>query len=207
MSGKTSFTSKVVLLGDTSVGKTSLLNRIINDSFEDSVASTVGASYSYRSVDVDDVEVKFQIWDTAGQERYRCLSPIYCRDAQLGFIVFSANEKKTFDVIDFWVNSLVENGGSNVLLFLIANKIDLPREESGVTTEEGQKKADEIHASYIELSAKTGAGVEELIQMAAQEYVELKNSRNQSKSVDTSKNQAQPVDIGASYGDEKKGCC
>lgn len=203
MSSKTSLTSKVVLLGDTSVGKTSLLNRIINDSFEDSVATTVGASYSYRSVEVNGIEIKFQIWDTAGQERYRCLSPIYCRDAQLGFIVFSVNERKTFDVIDFWVNSLVENGGNNVLLFLIGNKVDLPRDENGITTDEAQKKADEIRASYIEVSAKDGIGVEELVQMAAQEYFEQKNSRSQSKSVETPNN----VDIQQSSSEKKESCC
>ncbi|KAH0791997.1 small GTP-binding protein [Histomonas meleagridis] len=200
---KKSFSAKVVLLGDTSVGKTSLLNRIITDTYDDQISTTVGASYSYRTIEVDDKEVKLQIWDTAGQERYRCLSPIYCRDAQIGFIVYSVADRKTFEIIDYWVTSLTENSGTNVLLFLIGNKIDLPREGDGVPIDEGIAKAEEIHASFYEISAKTGSGVNELIQMVAHEFVQSKETHNQSKTAEETTN----VDITNSEPNKSKGCC
>ncbi|KAH0790220.1 small GTP-binding protein [Histomonas meleagridis] len=201
-----SLSAKVVLLGDTSVGKTALLTRIVTDTFDESITPTVGASYSYKTIEVDDKEVKFQIWDTAGQERYRCLSPIYCRDAQIGLILYSIDDKKTFEIIDFWVSSLIENSGSNVLLFLIGNKSDLREttpEEKCVTLQEGMDKAEEIHAGFYEVSAKTGSGVNELIQMVAQVFVESNQSHNKSKTSE----EAVGVDIANAEQNKNKGCC
>lgn len=165
---------KIILLGDSAVGKTSILTRIIQDTFVEDPASTIGATYSYKKIRYLNYDVQMQIWDTAGQERYRCLAPIYYRGTNVVFLVYSVNDKNSFSVIDYWTKSLADNSAIPTLKFLIANKIDAT-EGDRISTSEGSQKAQEIGAEYYEVSAKTGSGITDLLNTCAQMYIEKLN--------------------------------
>ena len=169
---------KLVLLGETLVGKTALLNRILYDKYGDNTQVTIGANFFTKQIEDDNDILYLHMWDTAGQEKYKSITPIYCRDAKIGFIVYSVVDKETFENVDFWASKLIDNSGCKVLLFLIGNKIDLPRDENGVTLEEGKSKAEEIGAIFYEVSAKTGTGIDELVQMTFQEFVDSNFKQN-----------------------------
>ena len=165
---------KIILLGDSAVGKTSILTRIIQDTFVDDPASTIGATYSYKKIRYENYDVQMQIWDTAGQERYRCLAPIYYGRTNVVFLVYSVNDSNSFDVIDYWTKSLADNNAIPTLKFLIANKIDIT-DGDRISTKEGAEKAQAIGAEYYEVSAKTGNGINDLLNTVAQMYIEKLN--------------------------------
>ena len=119
---------KVVLLGQSAVGKTCIVNHLLTGKFDDSVSPTLGASYASKTLDVNGQKVSLQIWDTAGQERFRVLAPMYYRGAQAAILVYSIIEEASFQQIDYWSSSLKENAGSSVELFLVGNKCDLESE-------------------------------------------------------------------------------
>lgn len=192
---------KTVLLGDSAVGKTCLLGRIVNDLFIEDVTSTVGGSHTYKSLMYGDKEVKLHLWDTAGQERYRCLAPMYYRQTQAVILVYAVNDRRSFEVVDFWVDSLMKNGISNALMFLVGNKIDLDRDENGVLTDEGIEKAQKIGAEFAEVSAKTGVGVLDFSNLIAEKVVNtLLNRKKKTAKEETHT----PV---AKENEHKNDCC
>lgn len=164
--------AKIILLGDSAVGKTSILTRILKNTFDEELATTIGATYSYKTVQYQGKDVQMQIWDTAGQERYRCLAPIYYRGTNIVFLVYAVNSRTSFEVVDVWVKSLSDNNADPSLIYLIANKVDLERTSDSISMNEGMEKADAIKAIYYEVSAKTGNGIEDLLKAVAQTYVE-----------------------------------
>ena len=188
---------KIILLGDSAVGKTSILTRIIQDKFVEDPASTIGATYSYKKLRYMNYDIQMQIWDTAGQERYRCLAPIYYRKTNVVFLVYSINDRNSFNVIDFWTKSLADNSANPTLKFLIANKTDIT-EGDRISTKEGMEKANSIDAQYYEVSAKTGNGINDLLNTVAQMYVEKLNDGSVTIVKDEALEKKQDGD---------KGCC
>jgi small GTP-binding protein len=152
---------KLVLIGNTNVGKTSIVKTAITGSFTDESASTLGASYSTKSFQVDSRTIRLQIWDTAGQEKYRGMTPMYYHNAQIAVVVYSVTEKETFEAVDFWMKSLKDNADVHIITFLVANKTDLGTLRQ-VSSEEGAEKAASYRAEFAEVSAKTGYGIGDL---------------------------------------------
>jgi small GTP-binding protein len=162
---------KVILVGNTSVGKTCIVKRGNSGEFDDESVPTLGAAYLPKTVTVGATEVRLHIWDTAGQERYRGMAPMYFRGAHAAVLVFAVTDAQSFAGIDKWMESLQENASPSILKFLVANKIDL-EEDRVVTFESGQSKAGELHAHFHEVSAKTGYGVDDFFQDVAKSYLE-----------------------------------
>lgn len=156
-------TLRVVLVGDSSVGKTSLLNKLVAHKFNENEQSTVGANYHLYSYFVDGKNVEIQVWDTAGQEKYRSLGPIYFRHAAGAIVVFDLTVKETFDHLGEWINSFTDVAGSETIICIAANKSDLNVAcEVPIETAEKWAKANGYY--FKPTSALTGEGVEELFQ-------------------------------------------
>ena len=154
---------KVLLLGDTSVGKTCLLKRYTEDTFQDAYLSTIGFDYKFKIVTLKSgKEVKVQIWDTAGQERFRTIAKSYYRGAHGIILVFDVTNQKTFDNIRTWVNQIKEEASSKVCVILIANKID--SEERVVSKEDAAALAKNYELKLYESSAKENINVTEAFQ-------------------------------------------
>ena len=154
---------KVLLLSDTSVGKTCLLKRYTEDTFQDAYLSTIGFDYKFKIVTLKSgKEVKVQIWDTAGQERSRTIAKSYYRGAHGIILVFDVTNQKTFDNIKMWVNQIKEEASSKVCVILIANKID--SEERVVSKEDAAALAKNYELKLYEASAKENINVTEAFQ-------------------------------------------
>ena len=116
---------KVVIIGDASVGKTSLILRYVNNTFSDNVKPTIGCDHYDKDVTVANQTVKLSIWDTAGQERFRGLSSSYYKKARCVIVVFDITKKSSFDKIDFWRDEIANYAEADVLVILVGNKVDL----------------------------------------------------------------------------------
>jgi small GTP-binding protein len=165
------YTFKVLLVGDSSVGKTSLISRFIDDTFAQSYTATVGIDNKSKLIDVDGFKVKLQIWDTAGQERFRTITTAYYRGAQGIALVYDITRPNTFRNASYWMSSIDEHAPPNAKKVLIANKVDLYPDRE-VSTSEGQAQANGYDMQYFEVSAKTGEGVTEAFMALAQELME-----------------------------------
>lgn len=152
---------KLVFVGNICVGKTSLINRFMYDTFDSNYQATIGIDFLSKTMYLGDRTVRLQLWDTAGQERFRCLIPNFIRDASLAVVVFDITNKQSFLDVDRWVDDLRTERGQEVIIVLVGNKTDL-QEEREVTCEEAAVNAQRIGAAYIEASAKTGENVQQL---------------------------------------------
>ncbi|XP_071815122.1 ras-related protein Rab-22A-like [Apostichopus japonicus] len=152
---------KVCLLGDSGVGKSSIVQRFVANTYHDSIAPTIGASFMGKTLQVGDMTCKFQIWDTAGQEKYRGLAPMYYRNAGAAIIVYDITNQQSFELVRVWVRELQRHGPEKICIAIFGNKMDL-EELREVQTEEGSNYAKEIGAIFGETSAKTADNIEDL---------------------------------------------
>lgn len=152
---------KTVVVGEYSVGKTSLARRFANNEFRERYQSTVAASFFAQNIEIGGKKIIFQIWDTAGQERYRSLIPMYLRGSNVAFLVYDITNKESFKNLRFWTNYLKEHGSSEMQLAILGNKSDLIHNRE-VSVKEGTEFAQEHKAYFMEVSAKTGENVQKL---------------------------------------------
>eukprot|EP00753_Platysulcus_tardus_P020395 PLAT8021.1.p1 GENE.PLAT8021.1~~PLAT8021.1.p1 ORF type:complete len:202 (+),score=82.53 PLAT8021.1:101-706(+) len=152
---------KLVLLGDTAVGKSCLVVRFVKDEFFEFQEPTIGAAFLTQTVSLDDTTVKFEIWDTAGQERYRSLAPMYYRGAAAAIVVYDITSKDSFNGAKSWVKELQRRGDPNVVIALAGNKADLATRRK-VDAEEAIEYAEDTGIIHMETSAKTAMNVKEL---------------------------------------------
>ena len=167
--------AKIVLLGDVSVGKTSIASRYCKNSFNDHHINTIGGAYQQQKVVLGNGSmVKLHIWDTSGQERFRAMTNLYYRDAQVAILTYDITNESSFASIEFWINELkykVEN--DNMLLCLVGNKCDVSSNERKITTAKGKNFANENNMIFFETSAKTGEGVKDLFVSIANKVYEI----------------------------------
>jgi len=161
MSGNKTIQFKLVLLGDTSVGKSSIVIRFVKGQFSEFQESTIGAAFLTQTVPLNDCTVKFEIWDTAGQERYHSLAPMYYRGAAAAVIVYDITSQETFSRAKSWVKELQRQGTQDVVIALTGNKVDR-EEEREVMAEDAKAYATENNLLFLETSAKTNVNVREL---------------------------------------------
>lgn len=162
---------KIIILGDSGVGKTSIIERFIKKKFTYDSVTTIGVDFETTMVQVLDefnniVNIKLHIWDTAGQEAYQALTRIYYRTGVAALAVFDVSNRKSFVSVEKWIKKLHENGPQISEIILVGNKVDKSRE---VTEEEAMSFARKHGISYIETSAKTGDHVEHVFYKLAQE--------------------------------------
>ncbi|KAK9172213.1 Ras family protein [Cryptosporidium meleagridis] len=179
------FLFKLVLIGDSGVGKSCLLLRFADDSFTDSYITTIGVDFRFRTIKVDDKIIKLQIWDTAGQERFRTITSAYYRGADGVVLVYDTTSTSSFDHIDEWVTE-VNRYTTDSTKILIGNKCDLTSQKM-VDFATGQKKAQELQVDFMESSAKNSTNVEECFINIARKLLEkkLKNGETSSKPINS----------------------
>ena len=117
--------AKLVMLGSTTVGKSSIVTRLTRDMFNPESPSTIGAAFISKSVQVGDITIKLQIWDTGGSERYRAMAPLYFQNADAAVIVYDITSKESFKDVEEWLKELREKGPSSIIIALAGNKCDL----------------------------------------------------------------------------------
>ncbi|XP_012349015.1 ras-related protein Rab-37 isoform X2 [Apis florea] len=151
---------KVMLLGDSGVGKTCLLTRFRDGRFlSGNYITTVGIDFRNKVVVVDDTSIKLQIWDTAGQERFRSVTHAYYRDAHALLLLYDVTNKTSYDNIRAWLSEIREHANEDVVIMLLGNKSDCGTERV-VKREDGERLAQEYKVPFMETSAKTGLNVE-----------------------------------------------
>ncbi|KAJ5080039.1 ras-related protein rab-5c [Anaeramoeba ignava] len=153
--------SKVVILGDSGVGKTSIALRFTQNEFFVYQLPTIGAQCMDRIIKVGDNMINFSIWDTAGQERFRSLAPMYYRNAVAAIIVYDITQMNTFEIAKNWINEILENGNPNVILALVGNKLDLEQQRN-VKIKIAEDYSREQGIIFLETSAKTGDHIDDL---------------------------------------------
>ena len=153
---------KLVLLGESSVGKSSLVLRFVKGQFHEFQESTIGAAFLTQTVQIDDTTVKFEIWDTAGQERYHSLAPMYYRGAQAAIVVYDISNKESFQKAQTWIKELQRQANPNIVIALAGNKLDLANKRA-VPFEEAKQYAEETGLLFMETSAKTGDNIDKVV--------------------------------------------
>ena len=143
---------KILLVGDSGVGKTNIMLRYLNKEFNINTKATVGVEFGSKNIIIDKKVIKGQIWDTAGQERYRAITSSYYKGAHGAFVVYDITLKESFEAVDRWINDLRNNTDERLEIILIGNKSDL-EEKRQVTKEEGEEKAKEKEVAFMETSA------------------------------------------------------
>ena len=163
---------KVVLLGESGVGKTNLIRVSMGKPFDKNENSTISSSYYENDILVKDKKYLYCLWDTAGQEVYRSLNKIFIKESKIIIIVFAINSKESFEQIDFWLNYTKDILGSdNYIIGLVGNKSDLYEEQS-VSDQKIQKKAKELQIKYKITSAATDSvGFKEFLDELLSEYI------------------------------------
>ena len=163
---------KIILIGDMSTGKTSLINAYFGMNFNSQITTTLTPSVSQKEIKIEGTSYVIDMWDTAGQEKYRSMAKIFIKDSQIVIYVYDVTEEKTFDSLDYWVKSVEEVLGKNALLALVGNKIDL-LENIKVLTEKGEKLAKDIGAIFYETSAKEDAdGFQKFVKQLIEEFLD-----------------------------------
>lgn len=159
---------KIVLIGDSAVGKSNLLARFARDEFYPNSKSTIGVEFQTQKMDIEGKEIKAQIWDTAGQERFRAVTSAYYRGAVGALVVYDISRRPTFDSIGRWLNELHTHSDMNVVTILVGNKTDL-KDSREVSTEEGRALAEEQDLFFMETSALDSSNVSAAFQTVVKE--------------------------------------
>jgi len=194
---------KLLLIGDSGVGKSCLLLRFADDTYTDSYISTIGVDFKIRTVDLDTKTIKLQIWDTAGQERFRTITSSYYRGAHGIIIVYDITDKESFDNVRQWLFEIDRYASENVCKLLVGNKSDLSNKRA-VEYDAAKAFADELTIPFLETSAKNATNVEQaFLTMAAQ----IKNKMQSQPPPNTRPKQLTEIGVGKPINKESSGCC
>ena len=186
---------KMILIGDSGVGKTNILNRYVNDTFSETTKSTVGVELGTKVEEYNNNKIKVQIWDTAGQERYKSITKTYYKGAKGAFIVYDITNKDTFKNVDKWIQDLREFGEDDAAILIVGNKSDL-EDKREVSTEEVKKKAEVYKMAYCETSALNAQNID----YAFQTLIKLVSDNIEKKKYEENKygNQSNVISTGVS---------
>ena len=165
---------KCVLLGETAVGKSSLLNRFISNKFKTDFISTMSGYSSMKQVyfEKSNKKINYEIWDTAGEEKFRSVTKIFYQDSKVAILIYDITRKDSFEALkNYWYIEVRDNSPKNIIIAIVGNKSDLYEYEE-VTEDEGHEFADSIDAIYILTSACNGTGISELFDMIGNKIIQ-----------------------------------
>uniref|UniRef100_A0A5F8ADV4 Ras-related protein Rab-13 n=1 Tax=Macaca mulatta TaxID=9544 RepID=A0A5F8ADV4_MACMU len=161
---------KLLLIGDSGVGKTCLIIRFAEDNFNNTYISTIGIDFKIRTVDIEGKKIKLQVWDTAGQERFKTITTAYYRGAMGIILVYDITDEKSFENIQNWMKSIKENASAGVERLLLGNKCDMEAKRK-VQKEQADKLAREHGIRFFETSAKSSMNVDEAFSSLARDIL------------------------------------
>mmetsp|Transcript_28084 Transcript_28084/g.42486 ORF Transcript_28084/g.42486 Transcript_28084/m.42486 type:complete len:228 (-) Transcript_28084:202-885(-) len=207
---------KCLLIGDSGVGKSSLLLRYADDQFNESTVNTIGVDFKIRTIELDSKIVKLQLWDTAGQERFRTITNSYYRSAHGIVIVYDVTDEESFRNVKTWLLEIDRYGPVNVNKLLVGNKTDIP-EKRQISTQQGRDLAASLGIQFLETSAKENSNVEKIfISMASEIKKRMKsqamvpNGRNIKGPIPNStgvRSASVPVRLTKQISNFCSGCC
>ena len=162
---------KIVLIGEASVGKTSIIYQFIDKIFQEDLQSTIGGTFNSKSIKCNNNKtLNLEIWDTAGQERYRCVTKMFYKEADVAILVYDITSKSSFEELkNYWVEQVLEASPKNIMLVIVANKSDLIDNEQ-VDEEEARNYAKKVNADFFVISAKENNSVNELFKSISKKY-------------------------------------
>lgn len=197
------FVFKVVLIGESGVGKSNLLSRFTKNEFNHDSRTTIGVEFSTRTIEINGLTVKAQIWDTAGLERYRAITSAYYRGAVGALLVYDITKHLTYESVERWLKELYEHADAHIVVMLVGNKSDLESERS-VPTEEARAFAEKNDILFLETSALLSTNVEAAFNNVLEEI----HQKVSSKEVVRGSINAVSINRPASENSEqKKPCC
>ena len=205
MKDKDNISCKVVLVGDTGVGKTSIIERYINDKYDEGQKTTLVSSYTFKKIDIKkyNKSVSLDIWDTAGQEVYRSLSKNFYLNASIGILVYDISRKASFESIrDYWYEQLKTFGEEKMIFDVVGNKTDLFQREE-VPENEARNFAKSINAGFHLVSCKDCVGIKDLFEDCGRKYLE----DNDLTKEDSNKKNKNKIVLKEDKKGEKKKCC
>ena len=159
---------KVVLVGDSFVGKTNIMSKYLKNEFHEDSKATVGVEFGSKQFNIEGHSIKAQIWDTAGQERYKAITSAYYKGAKGAFVVYDITRKASFESIDKWINDLKAAADKKLTIVVIGNKCDL-EDQRQITKEQGQEKAGKLEVAFMETSAFSGENLDRAFEMMTNE--------------------------------------
>ena len=195
-SHKYDYLFKLLIIGESGVGKTCLLLRFTDDSFTANHLTTIGIDFKIKIINLENKLIKLQIWDTAGQERFRTITKTYYKGAHGIILTYDVTDQNSFKNIRNWIKQIEANAQTSVKKVLVGNKCDKP--DRVVTEEEGKKLADDYNMSFFETSAKTNQNVTEVFTYLTKEIL--------SSNADKQEGGGRRL-IDKDTKDTKKGCC
>jgi len=199
---------KLLLIGDSGVGKSCLLLRFSDDTFTNSFITTIGIDFKIKNVHIDNKWIRLQIWDTAGQERFRTITSAYYRNAMGILLVYDVTDEGSFKNVRNWMQNIRENASEKVVKVLIGNKCDM-KDKRAVPFSDGQAVAREFGIPFIESSAKTGENVAEVFMQISRSVLQsVEEEKKPDKSASSTSNIVQP-DQPSHHGSAKTSgaCC
>ena len=199
------FIFKVLLLGNSNAGKSSLFLRFVDDIWNDTFVPTIGVDFKIKTFDIDEKKIKMQIWDTAGQERFKNIIASYYRGAHGILLIYDVTDKDSFKNLSNWLIEIEKNASKNVLKVLIGNKSDL-EDKRVVTYNQGKEFADTYGLKFIETSAKKNLNVTEAFETLGRELMAASDDKRINKQKPNKKvtvSNAQDL----TPEQQKKGCC
>ncbi|CAL5974862.1 Rab11 [Hexamita inflata] len=202
---------KIVLIGDTGVGKSNILSRYVSNKFKVDTATTIGVEFTTKNMTINynghQTKVKLQLWDTAGQERYRSITSAYYRGAVGALLVYDITRPTSFEKCADWMHELKQHAGTEVQVVLVGNKSDL-RHLREVQEDEGKNLAQKEGVTFIETSAQNGANVEESFELLVRCIIDLKNKQgNQADQPGFKPDVVDVIDKDDKKKVPSKGCC
>ena len=198
---------KVVIVGDSGVGKTNIMSKYLKNEFHEDSKATVGVEFGSKQFNIQGHQVKAQIWDTAGQERYKAITSAYYKGAKGAFIVYDISRKNTFDSISRWVSDITATADKKITLILIGNKSDL-EDQRQVTKEQGEEKAKEFGFAFLETSASSGDNLEKAFSLMINEVYKKCQEDINAETDDNVVDQGKDITLNKPAGKtEKKKCC
>ena len=196
-SHKYDYLFKLLIIGESGVGKTCLLLRFTDDSFTANHLTTIGIDFKIKIITLENKLIKLQIWDTAGQERFRTITKTYYKGAHGIILTYDVTDSNSFKNIRNWIKQIEANAQTNVCKVLVGNKCDKPDRQ--VTEDEGRKLAESFNMSFFEASAKTNQNVNEVFNFLTTEILKTNAGNAQT--------QGEKLKKGGDSKDGKKGCC
>ena len=200
------FMFKVVLVGDMSVGKTNIIAKYLKNDFSEDYKTTIGVEFHSKIAKVEGHVVKAQIWDTCGQERFKSITDSYYRGAKGAFVVYDITRKNTFESVDSWISALRSAADKNLNIIIIGNKSDL-EDQRQVETEQGEEKAQNNEAAFMETSAYSGDNIDKAFDnMITDVYNKCKSEMLANVEIDIGK--SKDINLNQNREDKKgKKCC
>ena len=205
---KEDYKIKIIIVGDSGVGKTNLISRFSSDKFDKNSKATIGVEFIYKTLRINKDIFKIELWDTAGQERYKSITSAYYKGARGAIIVYDITSEKTFNNIETWIHEVKGKASNNLRIMIIGNKTDLYKDRK-ISLEKGIEKAKALNIHLFEASALDKTNVNEAFNYLFKEiYLDIKNkSRNNANNYEGGNLSKSGVALNTEIKQKEKKCC